>query len=182
MSLKGWWGDKVIICLISDGIRRHKKWCEYYEKDNRCSFKCIKCSGSAFCNEYKKRDEAGPITLYSSTEIPPEVKRVEIKDEPSMPPIKQPAIDNLFPGRYPKYDENLVGYVVLAKTGFNKIVLGLVIDANRDYITIDKDDAGITKYDRRISFLRNSIWVLEEYSNLSQNKKDDPLGFRWLTK
>ena len=116
------------------------------------------------------------------TEIPPEVKRVEIKDEPSMPPIKQPSIDNLFPGRYPKYDENLVGSVVLAKTGFNKIVLGLVIDSIPDYITIDRDEYGIKKYNRKTSFLKNSIWVLEEYSNLSQNKKDDPLGFRWLTK
>jgi len=51
MSFTGWWGDKVIVNLKSDGVRRHKKWCKHYSY-GECDKLCGKCIGSAFCEQY----------------------------------------------------------------------------------------------------------------------------------
>ena len=48
----------------------------------------------------------------------------------------------------------------------NKVAIGEVIASSFDYITIDKDEGGTAKYDRRISFSQKSIWVLDEYLRL----------------
>lgn len=164
MAQAGWWGDKTIIYLSGDGERRHKKWCKFLGSDGLCSSKCMKCTGSAQCEQYVKRFGAGPIDSPESIKIPAEVERVEIKTP--KPKISVPVVENQILGRRPNFDEKLLGKIVFAKTNCNRIIIGEVIAENLDYITIDKDEGGITKYDRRISFSRKSIWVLDEYSHL----------------
>lgn len=73
MSNTGDWGDKIIINLRSDGIRRHKKWCENYQ-DGSCKVLCSKCIGSAFCKYYKskiKEDESTRFYPKPDIQIPP---------------------------------------------------------------------------------------------------------------
>ena len=182
MANRNDWGDKSIICLVSDGERRHKKWCAF-EDNGYCSRKCRKCTGSAHCEEYVKRFGAGPMDTHAFARVPIAVERIVIKDEFNVPPSstipRKPSVENQIPGRHPYFDEKLVGKVILAKITGNKIVMGEVVSDTADFITVDRDDGVVVKYDRRKTFSLKTVWVLDEYSDLLAPEEPDIYKFRW---
>lgn len=166
MAQRGWWGGKVIITLPSDDQKRHKNWCEYYEKeDKRCTFRVTKCGGSMQCEYYKKKAGVGPI---ESSIVPADVPVIHVTDVPShdtdgtATPQKKTLAD-LIPGHTPAFGEKLLGKVVLIKKP-SKVEIGEVVDENHDYIIIEKDNGKIAKFDRKMTIHLKILWVLDDLS------------------
>ena len=166
MAQRGWWGDKVIITLSSDNERRQKTWCEYYDKeDKHCTLRVTKCCGSTQCEYYKKKAGVGPI---QSKLVPIDVPVVHITTQPisniaEKPEQKPKTLADSIPGHTPPFGEKLLGKVVLIKK-LRGVDIGEVIDENHDYITIERDDGKVIKFDRKITIRQKTLWVLDDLS------------------
>lgn len=165
MSQRGWWGGKMIILLSSDDQKRQKYWCEYYEKENKhCNIKVTQCCGSAHCEYYRKKAGVGPI---EKSLVPDDVPVVHIPSEPIVNTDKAEqrckTLADVLAGHTPPFGEKLRGKVVLINQRY-KIDVGEVIDENHDYITIERDDGKVIKFDRKITISRKTLWVLDNLS------------------
>jgi len=153
MSNRGDWGDKIIITLHSDGIRRHKNWCKHYESiGNYCNAKCDKCVGSAHCEAY---------TADFAIEQEPVVKPAV---EPNHPPVMQEkerkfVKEELY--RLATRTDKLLGRTVIVRTAPYKMRIGVVTEDSFDRLEVTCG-SNIHKYLKRITFRRKNIYVLTE--------------------
>ena len=166
MPHTGWWGDKVIITLLSDGSRRLKNWCEYYDKvDKHCAFRVTKCCGASQCEYYKKKAGVGPVEWH---QVPAEVPVVHIVDQPvsnveSKPETKVKTLADFIPGHNPPFGEKLLGKVVIIKQP-RRGNIGEVVDENHDYIIIERDDGRVSKFERKTTIRVKALWVVDDLS------------------
>ena len=109
MSKTGEWGDKIIVYLHAEDKHRYKNHCMYYSKFNEyCSYRCIKCPGSAHCLYYKEA-EVLKNTPKREKEVFEGIKRIDISDirlpyEVKMIRPSQQKIDRLY-DYYAKHGE-----------------------------------------------------------------------------
>lgn len=164
MAQRGWWGGKVIITLPTDNERRQKQWCEYYDRETKqCYKRLTKCCGSSQCEYYEKKAGAGPIERkYVPADVPvvkiehPIVEKPEQKE-----PAKPITLADSVPGHTPPFGEKLLNKVVMIKK-VNHIDIGVVVAEDHDYITIERDDGKIIKFDRKITIRQKTLWVLDD--------------------
>ena len=72
MLKAGNWGDRMVIeSPKSDGKKRNRHWCRYYQNKN-CVVTLTKCSGSAYCPHYDDSKLGIPIVVVPKSKIPPE--------------------------------------------------------------------------------------------------------------
>ena len=167
MSKRGNWGDKTIIVLMSDQIRRHKNWCKYYDQETGiCEKRTEKCFGSAHCEHYIKGFGLGPLP---HEEIPDDVPFIAPYDtkEKWLTAHKRKATRDLLPillpGRHPYRDEKLFEKQLLYLTENRlKAEFGTVVNETHDRIYIENDGGDIKSFDRRSSYDKKSLWVIED--------------------
>lgn len=61
----------VIESPKSDGKKRNRHWCRYYQNKN-CVVTLTKCAGSAHCPHYDDTKTGVPIVLVPKSKIPPQ--------------------------------------------------------------------------------------------------------------
>ena len=154
MSDTGWWGDKIIVVLQSDGRRRHKKWCKHYRCGN-CDVRYCKCVGSAFCERYVDDiHEEEPIWVQprcgAEIKIPPEERRERRTQRIEFYRLATPT-------------EKLLGKIVLIKNTPYTLRIGAVIseDFHTGIFSV-RYDGGIHKFDRKIANRNKAIYIYEE--------------------
>lgn len=161
MSNTGTWGDKIIIILPTDGIRRHKTWCEHYRSsDKYCTRLCHRCIGSAHCDHYisKIREElpSAPIRLSPSTPSFPTAQPVD----PPPPPLKKPTMQEHY--RLARYGDKLLGQTVLIwKNAFSFKICDVVAEDHRSFITLEKDQKQHS-YQKSLAFRKKAVYVFIE--------------------
>ena len=157
MSKTGDWGDKIIITLHSDGVRRHKKWCINYQDDNYFSLLCEKCRGSAHCKYYKTE-------IYSATlgdaEAVEEKKEICEEEMPHHPEFEEHY-------SLASYGDKLLHKTVLVKISPHSAKFGEVVDEDFYYFTA-KIDGKPHKYVKRISYARKGIYILTERKEIEE--------------
>ena len=79
------------------------------------------------------------------------------------PEQKTKTLADSMPGHTPPFGEKLLGKVVLIKK-LRGIDIGEVIDENHDYITVERDDGKVIKFDRKITIRQKTLWVLDDLS------------------
>lgn len=121
--------DRTIIYLKKDDERRHRTWCRYFN-DGKCTLLLRKCTGSAQCDFYKKKEDLPK---------PP--------DDPKPP---KPPVDDSLPGRPLEPFETLPGKRVLLifkKSG--KQYEGRIIGGDINRIRVHLDSGGTYDYSRK---------------------------------
>lgn len=84
MTKAGNWGDRmVIVAPKSDGKKRNRHWCRYYQNKN-CVITLTKCAGSAYCPYYDDTKTGVPIVVVPKDKIPPQPP----KEPNPVPPVK----------------------------------------------------------------------------------------------
>ena len=167
MSDKGYWGNKIIITLRSDGIRRHKRWCTNYRaSDKFCSALCQKCIGSAFCESYtSKHEEEKPIFIhdvmhdYIKTTKPNLVPIFEDEEQKTTHKTKKTKYDEYY--RLASYGDKLLNRTILFKRTPYTFKIGVVIDETFGTFTVIHNEEKIT-YDKRNAFRMNAVYLLTE--------------------
>lgn len=180
MSNTGKWGDKIIITLHGDGIRRHKTWCKHYIRDDKwCAKHDFRCPGAAHCDDYIAHQREQPLKLnkdevYTVLEIP------ENEKDPALSYIsgsaaKIPPLLACVNGKHPALDEKITGCTVLVRRPKDKVVIGTVTrkykvyeESNREYVPrldVECDDGTVLKLDRRMITSNKLLWVLEEIND-----------------
>ena len=170
MSLRGWWGDKIIIELHSDDGRRHKKWCEYYDSESKyCEneHRMCKCAGAAHCEYYKQIPGVGAQRCnVAPKEVPmayvPQMWGEKIEGKKPLPPEKKPLV--YLPGHFPPFGERLTGKVVIIDK-ITSIECGLVIFDDHDRIKVERDDGTIVSYERKTAIRKKTFWVIDDIGN-----------------
>lgn len=153
MSKTNDWGDMIIITLRSDGIRRHKKWCENYrDSDGFCCAKICKCTGSAFCEEYKSDVEE---------EAPPYIPWIEkmngvIHEEA---PQKKMKYEEYY--RRANWGDKLLHRTVLFKKTPSIFKIGVVVEESFHTFTVESNGVR-TSYDKKAAYRMGSIYIFTE--------------------
>ena len=162
MSKRGDWGDKIIVALKSDGIRRHKAWCEYY-CDGTCEKLSIKCYGSAFCEHYRTKIKELTAPTESTAEIPHGVIR----------PLTKPTeitLKEVY--RAATYSDKLVGEIVLVKDTPYTYRIVTVVEENIDCFTVISGNE-YKKYFKRTAFRERCVYILKSTSPLNAKYEDE---------
>lgn len=147
MSKGGDWGDKTIICLKSDGIRRHRSWCEHYE-GGECDVLCGKCTGSAHCDNY--------VSIYK---INPRTPVDPIDDKPTPPPPPHRTFAEYYHIAY--FGDKLLFKTVLIKQTESLLRIGYVTHESFRELTIEID--GVEHhYDKYVACKNRRIYLLEQ--------------------
>ena len=147
------WGDKVIITLTSDGVRRHKKWCEHYRaSDKWCCAKLCKCTGSAFCDKYETdvEEEAPPYIPWKEKMngvIPEEAPQTKMKYEEYY--------------RRANWGDKLLHRTVLFKKTPSIFKVGVVVEENFHTFTVESNGER-TSYDKKAAYRMGSIYIYTE--------------------
>ena len=163
------WGDKLIITLRSDGIRRHKRWCTNYRaSDKFCSALCQKCIGSAFCESYtSKHEEEKPIFIHDVMQdyidsIRPE-KLIPDIDAPDKPETsyerKKIKYDEYY--RLASYGDKLLNRTILFKRTPFIFKIGVVVDESFSTFTVEYGGKKIT-YDKKAAYRMNAVYIFTE--------------------
>lgn len=152
MATKGWWGDKIIITLTSDGERRHKKWCEHYcSEDKSCSRICGKCPGSATCEFYKPiTKEEEPIWRV----VQPDVEEPQPKKDG-----RKPLIREIY--RLISYSDKLLGQTVMVKNTPYTFRIGEVVKEDFYFFSVEYGGR-IHKYEKRTAIRNGSVYTYDE--------------------
>ena len=155
MSDKGYWGDKIIFTLHSDGIRRHKKWCKNYGEDGSCSALCGKCVGSAFCEHYKSQfSEEEPIYVRGNF-----TQACENKEDTATPSKPKLRFEEIYTRA--NWGDKLLNKTILIKTMPHKFRIGEVIEEEFRTFTVVFGEMK-RKYDKRICFRNNTVYIFNE--------------------
>ena len=163
MSSTGDWGDKLIVTLHSDGIRRHQNWCRHYEAaGKRCTLLCEKCRGSAFCQYYKTGiKEEAPTT----PSLPPKKARAGVatkqpaSPKPVTPPPPSPKVEELF--RRAGHGDKLLGKTVLIRKDIFSFKIAEVIEEDFHlFYTLEQGQK--RTYVKRTAYEKKAIYILEE--------------------
>ena len=153
MSNRGDWGDKIIITLHSDGIRRHKNWCKHYESiSNYCNAKCDKCIGSAHCDAY---------TADFVIEQAPVIKPTADLKHPTETPEKELIFIKEEIYRLATRTYKLLGRTVIVRTTPYKMCIGVVTEDSFDRFEATCDSC-VHKYMKRTTFRGKNVYVLIE--------------------
>ena len=147
MSFTGNWGDKIIITLKSDGKRRHKCWCKNYGEGNRCSI-LGNCMGSAYCTKYKNEIEEQEPVWRPKKEAP------KPEEEKRKPRLKVEFY------RRPGRGEALKGKLVMVRNTPHTFRIGEAVEDDFCYLSVSYGGE-IHKYDKKIAFRNNGIYVYE---------------------
>ena len=180
MSDKGWWGDKLIFVITSGDERRHKNWCEHYDKEARvCTKTDCRCHGSAFCNEYVKRDGVGVVEPEKYSYIPketPKTSYVTISEEIRKAPITKEIIGKQINPTIPRYISDIapchmltysndqVGKVIIVNRGPD-VVFGVMTRFDYDTFNIELDCGDIKKFDTKVAVRGKRIYVIDDISS-----------------
>ena len=159
MSDTGWWGDKIIVVLQSDGRRRHKKWCKHYSY-GECDKLCGKCIGSAFCEQYVNGiAEAEPV--WRSRE---DVNRFDEKRPEATSVLTRPRTLKLVKRelyRQAGRTENLIGKTVMVRNTPHTFRIGEVVEESFDHMGVEYGGR-IHTYVKKVAFRNEGVYVLEE--------------------
>lgn len=152
MSTTGCWGSSLIVYLHSDGKRRHKKWCDYYEDaESFCRYKCEKCCGSAFCEHYKDgAREEEPIWTSKIKYVDP--------PRPANPPKQTVKVAKCEFYRLATRGEHLLGKTVMVRNTPHTFRIGIVIEDSFDYFSVDYEGR-VHKYEKRRCFSNNALYI-----------------------
>lgn len=156
MSFTGWWGDKVIVNLKSDGVRRHKKWCKHYS-DGECDKLCGKCIGSAFCEHYQN-DIAEAEPVWRARE---DVDLFDVKgiDGTSILPRPLKIVKREF-YRQAGRTEKLIGKAVMVRNTPYTFRIGEVVEESFSHMGVEYGGR-IHTYDKKTAFRNEGVYVLE---------------------
>ena len=164
MSVTGsFGGDRIIIALTSDGVRRNKNWCENYRKtDNFCAHFCGKCIGSAFCEYYNSK-------------IKEEVFRPKTDVEDKTEPEKSPTVvgdegEVLTRREYyvrAEFFDKLIGKTVLVKSTPFSFRIGEVLEESLRLLKISYGGR-VHIYDRYTAIKNRSVYLLNDYKELEE--------------
>ena len=162
MSRRGDFGDKIIVTLGSDGIRRHKKWCEHYESmDNYCKIFCAKCIGSAFCTYYKNTlKEEPPIWRLKESEKNAQQSVAE-QSAIAEASDKKSVIREFY--RIAMRGEKLLGKIVLIRNTPYTFRIGEVVADSFDYMSVEYEGR-IHKHEKKIVFRNDNVYVFDGYN------------------
>ena len=151
MSIAGWWGDKIIITLTSDGKRRHKTWCEHYcSEDGACRKNCSKCVGSATCQHYKSTiDEEEPIWTVKPS----------LPKEPTESEGRTPIKTEIF--RLVSQTEKILGKTVMVRNTPHTFRIGEVVSEDFYFFSVEYGGK-VHKYEKRTATRNRSVYVYEE--------------------
>ncbi len=182
MSQKGWWGDKVIFLLSSDDERRHKTWCEYYDKDAKvCTKTEARCCGSAFCAEYEKREGVGIINVREYEYVPKETPKVcynLMSDDISKEAISEKLIGKPIRPDIPKYISDIaachllsynekVGKVIIVNNEKN-VVLGVIKSFDRECFTVKcENEDKVRTFKTKEAFRSKRHYVVDDIAEAS---------------
>ena len=177
MSDKGWWGDKLIFVLTSDGEKRHKKWCVFFDNDDKlCLKRGARCPGSAFCNEYEKREGVGVVEKEKFKYIPHDVIKTcafPLSSEIVDAPITKELIGVRVRPDVPKYisdivachpikqGEKLVGNVVIINLLY-KVLFGEVKSFDLERLVIECDNGEIKSFITKEAVRQKHIFAVDE--------------------
>lgn len=149
MSYTGWWGDKIIITLHSDGVRRHKMWCIHYEDKNYCSHLCSKCIGSAFCESYR--------TTYFDKPTP--APNGDKEDGDTTTPLSPVTLEEYY--SLATRTDKLLGKILLIRDTPSRFRIGRVVTDSFDILGVQYDGK-LHKFSKRVLFAngRRNVYVL----------------------
>ena len=154
MSTTGNWGDKIILTLTSDGIRRHKNWCtNYRNSDNFCAKHCERCIGSAHCEDYETL-QAEEMPIFKQEEHKPSTIREENNEGAKIKPKEEYY-------RLAGRGDKLIHKTVLVRSTPYIFSIARVVYEDFYYFKVEHGGR-IHKYDKRTAFRSNSVYILTE--------------------
>ena len=147
------WGDKLIVCLPSDGVRRHKTWCDHYCDDGYCKSRLINCPGSAHC-EYYSTD----ITEVNGYRFPEQIKLpCEIVDRTEKKTTRYVFIEHY---HLAKFGEKLLDKIVLIKSNPYTFRIGKVTEEKFKKLVVEYDGKP-HEYNKYTSCKNNAIYLFD---------------------
>ena len=156
MSTTGNWGDKVIITLPSDGIRRHKNWCINHRKpDNFCSVLCGKCIGSAFCENYKTEIAEEKPVFQEMADAGKQVPCINLQ------PVKPKEFPMTEYYKLATVSDKLMGKTVLVRNTPHTFRIATVTEEDFYYFSVYYNGA-THKYLKRAAMKSKSVYILVE--------------------
>ena len=150
MSQRNDWGDKLIVCLPSDGVRRHKRWCKHNGDENHCDILCGKCPGSAHCDYYESRYKISKPEINNNRAITSNCH-------------EQQGIRRVLSEFYRRaqFGDKLLHKIVLVKRSESSLKIGTVTQEDFRRITIVYDGEE-HHYDKYVACKNRAIYVLEK--------------------
>ncbi len=160
MSNTGTWGDKIIIILSTDGVRRHKTWCEHYRSaDKYCTRLCHRCIGSAHCDYYVSKIKEVLPKLPASPSRPRLPVRPTIPPPPPSPPRPQITQEHY---RRAGHGDKLLGQTVLLwKDAFSFKICEVIREDHREFTTYEKDQKQHT-YVKSTAYNAKSVYIFTD--------------------
>ena len=153
MSQRNDWGDKLIVCLPSDGVRRHKTWCDHYDGDGHCRLALIKCPGSAHCEHYSTNiNEVKEYRFPEQITLP-----VEIVDRTEKKTKRYIFIEHY---HLAKFGEKLLDKYVLIKSNPYTFRIGKVTEEKFKDLVVEYDGKP-HKYNKYTSCKNNAIYLFD---------------------
>ena len=162
MSKTGDWGDKIITTLHSDGIRRHKKWCDNYD-GGHCLAICSKCIGSAHCNNYINKDEKDSHSFY--------IKKIGEGGSVKIPNDKI-DLHRIWCEFYhlATYGDHLLHKTILVKKTPFTFRIGTVTSEDLHYFIV-KYDGSEHKYEKKAAYRNKSVYVFDGIEELNEHSE-----------
>ena len=157
MANKGDWGDKLIITLKSDGVRRHLKWCEYYCTGGKCDL-IGKCCGSAHCEQYKSKYKEEGCFVFPE----PETHEPEQQTEPSR--VEETPRKTAYEEYYRRagWGDKLLGEIVLVRKD-NWFTFRIAYVVEEDLHTFAAEyDGKKHRYNKRLAYKAGSVYLFKE--------------------
>lgn len=164
MARTGDWGDKTIITIKSDGVRRHKRWCEHYDPGNHCSLLNSKCIGSPFCKYYNSKiKEEGNFSFPPPTPTPtPPPTPTEDKGEEKRCVVYKEYY------RRAGWGDRLIHKTVLVRKTFFRFRIATVTDEDFRTFTLEYDGKR-HKFDKYIAYKAKSVYIFVERERIEEN-------------
>ena len=168
MSKTGEWGDKIIVTLRGDGVRRHKKWCENYREGNLCAAPCGKCIGSAHCDYYKSKTKEEGVYTYSALPEEDPVKPTkpvgEQTEKPSVPVYREYY-------RRATWGDKLLDKTVLIKT--TALTFRIADVTKEALLTFTAEyDGREHRYDKMIAYKKGIVYVFTGMEMVTAEEKE----------
>ena len=164
MSQRGDWGDKTIITLPSDGVRRHKTWCVNYCTGGHCILLNGKCRGSSFCRYYKSNmREEGTFSFPEPTPTPTPTPAPAqgAEEEKSRVVYKEHY-------RLAGWGDKLIHKTVLLRKTWFRFRIGVVTDEDFRTFTVEYDGEK-HKFDKHAAYKGRSVYIFVESERVEEN-------------